>query len=50
MIMYFFCSSQGVEIRDQQTAAKPDTTLPTWGGSSGVNGVKVTVLRKKNAS
>lgn len=44
--VFFFCSSQGVEIRDQQTAAKPDSTLPTWGGSSGVKGVKVTVVKK----
>lgn len=41
--MYFLCSSQGEEIRGQQTTAKPDTTPPTWGGSGGVEGVKVTV-------
>lgn len=34
VIMYFLCFIQGVEeIRDQQTAAKPDTNFPTWGGS-----------------
>ncbi len=43
VIMYFPCSSQREEIRGQQTTAKPDTTHPTWGGSGGVEGVKVTV-------
>lgn len=43
MIMYFLCSSQGEEIRVQQTTAKPDTTHPMWGESGGVVGVKVTV-------
>lgn len=43
MIMYFLCSIQEEEIRDQQTTAKPDTTHPTWGGRGRLEGVKVTV-------
>lgn len=35
---------RGEEIRGQQTTAKPDTTPPTWGGSGGVEGVKVSSL------
>jgi len=39
VIMYFPCPPvRAGEIRGRQTAAEPDTTHPTWGGSGGGGG------------